>query len=253
MHALISAILLASVWWLTSASARGAEPANAPRQVKHGSTSYLSGGKKIKVETFLPPGTERLPAVIVLYGSGGSFLGKGEMVDFAKQIAAQGTAVFLIHYFNRTGTIAARDPQIQKYTGIWAQTVHDGAVFVSGHPRVNPAAIGMYGYSLGAYLAVAEGIRNPQIDAVAELSGGIIDALKGKVTRICPVLILHGRLDQRVNVAEGERLQRAAVKVGTKPETHYYEAEGHRLSEPALADAHQRAQSFLLKHLQSRR
>lgn len=215
-----------------------------------GKDSYLSGGKKIKVETFVPSDRNRHPAVLVLYGSGGSVVGKGEMTDFAKALAGQGTVVFLVHYFNRTGTLfVAGDDKIVRLSELWTDTVRDGVAYAMGHPRVREGSVGLFGYSLGAYLAVAESARNPRVGVVAELSGGIFGRLRGKLARLPPLLILHGREDERVPVSNAIELEQTARRLGARPQIHIYENEGHRLSKPALADATQRTLRFFDRHL----
>ncbi len=218
--------------------------------VQHGSTFYDSGGKRIKVETFLPAGQGRHAAVLVLYGSGGALLGKSEMTDFARKLAANGFAAFLVHYFNRTGTVAvASDGPITQNWPVWDATVRDGIGFVAQHPRVRPGSLGMFGYSLGGFLSVSAGVRDSRIRAVAEVAGGVFDALRGRAGRFPPTLALHGRQDERVSVAQVQTLQREAARFGVEPEVKIYEGEGHRLSPAALADASGRSLQFLRRHL----
>ncbi|WP_395738504.1 alpha/beta hydrolase family protein [Prosthecobacter sp.] len=212
-------------------------------------TSYLSGGKKIVVETYLPTSPGPHPAVAVLYGSGGLVNGKGDMVAFAQQLAQRGMAAYLIHYFDRTGTLIAGDKSIAADSKVWQATVKDGIDFIAQQPEVNPRAIGLYGYSLGAFLNVGAATTDARIVAAAELSGGLFDWLKGHTQRFPPMLILHGSNDQRVPIKFAEELQREARRLHARPAVHIYPGEGHSLSKPAAADATARALNFLQLHL----
>ena len=212
-------------------------------------TSYLSGGKMIGVETFLPAGEGQHPAVAVLYGSGGLLHGKGDMVDFSRQLAARGMAAYLVHYFDRTGTLIAGDKSIAANTDVWLATVKDGLDFISRQPRVRPGPMGAFGYSLGAFLTVGIATTDARIGAAAELSGGQIERLKGHAQRFPPLLILHGTQDARVPVLRASELQQEAQRFQTQPTVHLYPGEGHALSAPAAADAATRALNFLQKHL----
>jgi dienelactone hydrolase len=212
-------------------------------------TSYLSGGKKIQVETFLPADSNPHPAVVVLYGSGGSLHGKGDIDAFARQLAQRGMAAYLIHYFDRTGTLLAGDKSIAADSAVWQATVKDGIDFTSQQPQVRPGAIGMFGYSLGAFLTVGAATTDSRIGAAAELSGGLFDRLKGHTQRFPPMLILHGRKDQRVPIKFAEELQQDAHHHHAQPQIHLYPDEGHALSPPAAADASARALNFLQQHL----
>ncbi len=212
-------------------------------------TSYLSSGKKIVVETFLPADANRHPAVVVLYGSGGLLHGKGDMDAFARQLAQRGMAAYMIHYFDRTGTFIAGDKSIAADSEVWQATVKDGIDFISQQPQVRPGAIGMYGYSLGAFLTVGAASTDPRIGVAAELSGGLFDRLNGHMQRCPPLLILHGRNDQRVNPKYADQLLQAAQRLHAHPTVHLYQGEGHALSPSAAADASARALNFLQQHL----
>lgn len=212
-------------------------------------TSYLSGGKKIQVETFLPAEAKQHPAVVVLYGSGGLLHGKGDMDAFARQLAQRGMAAYLIHYFDRTGTLIAGDKSIAADSAVWQATVKDGIDFISQQPQVRPGAMGAFGYSLGAFLSVGAAVTDSRIGAAAELSGGLFDRLKGHAQRFPPMLILHGQNDARVPVKNAGELQQEAQRLHAQPVVHLYPGEGHALSKPAAADAAARALNFLQQHL----
>jgi carboxymethylenebutenolidase len=217
--------------------------------IHEATTSYLSGGKKIRIQTFLPSAAGQHPAVIVLYGSGGSLHGKGEIDAFARQLAAHGMAAYMIHYFDRTGTLLAGDKSIAADSEVWQATVKDGIDFISQQPRVRPGPIGMFGYSLGAFLTVGAATTDPRIGAAAELSGGIFDRLKGHTKRYPPLLILHGLNDTRVPVKNAQELQQDAQRFHAHPVVQIYPDEGHALSAAAAADAAARTLSFLQQHL----
>jgi len=224
-----------------------AQPATG---IKESKASYQSGGRKIRVDTFLPAGEGTHPAVLVLYGSGGAVLGKGDMNDFARKLAAQGMAAYLIHYLNRTGSIMETgDRVITARWPEWNEAVKDGVDFVCSQPGVKSGAVGIYGYSLGAFLAVSESSGDKRIRAVVALSGGLFDKLKGNTRRFPPMLILHGRDDKRVPVARVPELQKEAHRFGTEPQVKIYEGEGHQLGKAAAADATERALKFFRQRL----
>src|SRR5438034_2314785 len=65
--------------------------------------SLESGDKTIRVDCFLPDDHgQRFPAVIGLHGSGG---GHSTMAEPSGSLAARGFAVYVPHYFDRTGSV----------------------------------------------------------------------------------------------------------------------------------------------------
>ncbi len=225
---------------------------SAERRIETARESFRSGGRAISVETFAPAGMERLPAVIILHSAAGTLLGKGEMVRFARALAARGKVAFLVRYFDRTGTVFADDRDIDQFTPVWIETTRHSVDFVAAHRRVQPGAIGIFGYSLGAYLAVAVSSLDSRVDAVVELAGGIFENFEPRMRRLPPSLILHGTADQRVPLSEAREVQRAGKRFGTTTEIQLYQGEGHRLSRAASMDATQRALRFLDRNLPSR-
>jgi carboxymethylenebutenolidase len=238
------AFILSGAW----ASAAGPVSSAVERQRE----SFMSGGRRISVETFAPRAPGRFPAVLVLHSSAGTLLGKRELEQFSQALAERGMVALMVRYFDRTGTIFAGDTAIAQQVHVWEDTVIDGLDFAAAHPRVRRESIGIFGYSLGAFLGVSVASRDARVDAVAELAGGMFDYLGGRLRRVPPTLILHGTADKRVELRYARALESEARRLGTRPVVHYYLGEGHVLSKTASAAASARAIAFLGDHLRTR-
>ncbi|MHA3774307.1 dienelactone hydrolase family protein [Verrucomicrobiota bacterium sgz303538] len=212
-------------------------------------SSFLSGGTKIGLEAFISSSKEPQPAIIVIHGAGGLEYGNGYIRQLATAFAANGISTYLIHYFDRTGHSWADDATIYKNFATWLDTVGDAVRYVREQPGVDQRRVALFGYSLGAYLAVAEGARDPQIGAVVELAGGIDPSYAVRTEHMPPTLILHGDSDRRVLPARAKELEELLRKLGTPYEMQMYQGEGHVLSPAAALDALARGMTFLGKHL----
>src|SRR5579863_2882356 len=133
---------------------------------------FESGGKDICLDCFLPFDTgRRFPAVIGLHGSGG---GHFSMAEPASLLASQGFAVYVLHYFDRTGTTEIDGLQtIFRHFPVWMKTLWDAVSFVARQPQVDPEHIGLLGFSLGAYLALSASAIDSRVQAVVEFFGGM--------------------------------------------------------------------------------
>lgn len=153
--------------------------------------SFESGGKEIRLDCFLPANDrQRFPAVIGLHGSGGGHFSMGEP---ASLLAGQGFAVYVLHYFDRTGTTVVDGlPTIARHYPAWMKTLWDAVSFVARQPQVDAERIGLLGFSLGAYLAVSAAAIDSRVQAVVEYFGGLPKEMKLFMRRLCPMLILHG-------------------------------------------------------------
>jgi dienelactone hydrolase len=209
--------------------------------------TFESGSKLIRIDGFIPDsnGTS-LPTVIALHGAGGDATGSER---FAAQLAEQGFAVYALHYFDRTNTQSADKPTILRNFPVWMKTLWDAISFVEKQPAVDRERIALLGFSLGAYLSLANSTIDGRVKAVVEFFGGLPREMKLFMRRLCPTLILHGEADPTVPVAEAYNLQQLLEQKGIPYEIKIYPGEGHGFESEVWRDAGLRALHFLQKHL----
>jgi carboxymethylenebutenolidase len=210
-------------------------------------SSFTSSGRAIALDIYLPDGDGPFPGVIALHGSGGNH---ASMSEPANQLAAQGFGVFVVHYFDRTGTTEANEKQtIFRNFPAWGKTVWDAVSHVAQHPQVDTERIGLLGFSLGAYLALSVASVDSRVKAVVEFFGGLPREMKFFMRRLCPVLILHGEADPTIPVAEAYDLEIELQRRKIPYDIKIYPAVGHGFSGQVWDDACLRTVAFLCKHL----
>lgn len=215
--------------------------------VSQSQLTFESGNKTIRLDAYLPESSGPHPAVLALYGSGGGVSGMSEP---ASMLAVQGFAVFVLHYFDRTGSTYVSDKAtIMRNFPAWGKTVWDAISQIEKHPGVDPERIGLLGFSLGAYLALSVASVDSRVRAVVEFFGGLPKEVRFFMQRLCPVLILHGEADQTVPVEEAYDLQRLLEKKGIPYEIKIYPDVGHAFDNETWRDAGVRSRRFLQTHL----
>jgi carboxymethylenebutenolidase len=237
-------LTLALVFLLSMESISSAQN---PAAVHESNVSFESGGKKIAVEIYSPVPGPNGAGVLVLHGAGGMFMDGPGIRRFARALAQNGFESFVVHYFDRTGSLFARDAAIHKNFDIWRATVSDAVDYIATRPGVK--RIGCFGYSLGAYLSLAQAAHDARIGAVVELAGAIDKEHAGLVKRLPPILILHGEQDRRVSSENAYRLEKVLQRFHVPYEMKIYLGEGHVLSTASQRDAATRAVHFLRQHL----
>lgn len=210
--------------------------------------NFESGGKSIRIDSYAPTTNRQLcPAIIGLHGSGGGY--PLVMVP-GRLLAVQGFAVFVLHYFNRTDTDWVSDrATIIKHGPAWVKTVWDAISFIAQQPKVDSERVGLLGFSLGAYLALATASIDSRVKAVVDFFGGFPREMRLFMRRFCPVLILHGDADDTVPVSEAHYIATLAEKKKVPYEMKIYPGAGHGFSPEVMDDARQRTLDFLRKHL----
>jgi dienelactone hydrolase len=213
---------------------------------------FESGGKSIRLVVYLPEKTDSsipassIPAVVALHGAGGNVAG---MERYASALAARGYAVYLLHYFDRTGPQPEDLSTMKRHFPAWMKTLWDAISFVEKQPQVDRERIALIGFSLGAYLSLANSAIDPRVKAVVEFFGGMPREMHLFMRRLCPVLILHGEADPTVPVAEAYELQKLLEKKRIPYEIKIYPGAGHGFEADVWKDAGERSLNFLQKYL----
>jgi carboxymethylenebutenolidase len=208
--------------------------------------AFESGGRQIAIQQFHPNHSGKHPAIVALHGSSG--IREGWVEQPARLMAQRGYSVFVVHYFERTGTLWADYATTRRHFPDWMRAIGDAIHFAAQQSAVDASRIGLLGFSLGAYLALSVATMEPRVRAVVEFFGGMPQELHG-FRRMAPVLILHGEQDRIVPVSEATRLQQLLEQTQTPYEMKLYPSAGHGFTGLQLFDAFQRTVAFFDRYL----
>lgn len=230
--------LLLAFGWLLMAAVAHLRAAPGPERL-----AFPSGIRWIAVDRYAPaPGPVGAP-VIVLHGAGGLVFDGPDMRRMARALVAAGHPVYLVHYFNQNGAIVAWDGLMQRHFDEWLGAVRVAIAWVRAREGGRPVDI--YGYSLGAFLAVAAASDNPDVGAIVEQAGGIWNSEERRVGKMPPVLMVHGLADKRVQFQKyAEPLLRVLRERGGRVETDFVPGEGHTFKQPALTPVREKTVKF---------
>lgn len=256
-----SLAVLAILAWLA-----GPAPVEAAG-VRDADVEYPGSEGAMPARLYLPEGAGRRPGVLVLHGIDGP---QPVMEAFARNLAAEGFVtltpdLFSLHEFGSEGRVD--HPLV-------LGDLAGALAFVKQLPEVDPARIGVVGFSFGGRLAVLAAALHPDIRAAVDYYGvtsyqelGNRREVGGRALRAVPltervnairaaVLIQHGEADQTVPVEQGRRLHAALIGVGkrsllyTYPDAdHVFNFSGSRHHAEAARLSWERTLAFLRAHL----
>jgi carboxymethylenebutenolidase len=186
--------------------------------VSQSELTFQSGGKLIRLDAYLPETLDGpAPTVIALHGAGGNISG---MERYATVLAAEGFAMYLLHYFDRTGTEPADLQSMKRNFPLWMKTLWDAISFIETQPQVDRERIALLGFSLGAYLSLANSAIDPRVKAVVEFFGGMPKEMKLFMRRLCPCTarpIRPSPLRKRTNCRSCWRRRESRTKSKSTP------------------------------------
>lgn len=199
--------------------------------------SFRSEGKLVRIEALRArgAGTSR-PAVIMLHGASG--LGSGWLVyPHAEELARRGIDAYVVRYYDGLdGNDGAKSGSDLHYRR--EQIVSDAITYVASRPDTDPARIGVYGMSLGAFQALALGTHDPRVAAIADVMGAMPGQIAlGSVTSMPPTLLIHGARDRIVPIERMYDVAAMLDSIGTPYEVKVYTDQGHNLTGAAHTDS----------------
>ncbi|MGI8819618.1 MAG: dienelactone hydrolase family protein [Chthoniobacterales bacterium] len=222
---------------------------SAEEEVRLSQTPLQTSAGRIRTEIFEPAAGARRPAIVVLHGAGGTIFDGPEMRRVARHLAGAGNVVYVVHYFDATGTLFARDAVMQENFEVWLRTVRESVAAVQDLRR-DQRPIGVYGYSLGAFLALAAASDNPRIGAVVEHAGGVWNGKMERLHHLPPVLMIHGRRDARVPFAQyAEPLLPVLRARARSVQTRFFAEETHVFTPVAMVEVRAAAAAFFRRYL----
>lgn len=200
-------------------------------------------GRNVHVDIFEPEAPRnRGRTVLLLHGVGG-LLGDGPLMRrAARELAAEGFRAGIVHYFNATGTLFATHANVRDHAADWRSAI----VELSRHyAQATGAPLGLFGYSLGGFLAVGAAQEVPGVHAVVVLGGGILEEHETLTpARFPPMLVLHGGSDTKIPPERAEALVAMTRRAEARVECVIYPHEGHVLGTRAERDAFAKAAAF---------
>lgn len=226
------------------------------------SETRVSGGRRIALE-FREEGGDPVPAILLVPDAEAPAPGalllhgyssrKEHMADnVGRALLEEGIASLAVDlplHGDRGDPLqaqSARNPLA--VVRLWRAATREAGLavrYLGARKEVDAARVGVAGYSLGSFLAVALAADDPRVKAVVVAAGGdlpagtplaavartVVDPLRA-VRRLAPrpLLMVHGRDDRTVRPDQAERLYAAA---GEPREIRWYPA-GHYLPPAAI-------------------
>jgi dienelactone hydrolase len=209
---------------------------------------FLTGKKDAKPATIsgelrIPrAGTDRLPAVILLHGSGGI---SGLQDGWAREFSTVAVATFIVDSFTGRGVTGTQNDQDQLSRWVMIGDAYRALEVLAKHPRIDPARVVVMGFSRGGGAAHYSALN--RFTAMHGPAGGLGFAgyiglyptcnrafIDGLDVADKPIRIFHGAADDYVPVAGCRGYVERLRKAGKDITLTEYPGAHHVFDNPAL-------------------
>jgi carboxymethylenebutenolidase len=243
------------------AAAQGLSSHNSARcmlPIEYHLDSIRVGGRAIRIERFEPKRVGKYPIVILIHGSGGLLTHTGSEMpreeNFGEmRIACAGYVSLLVHYFDLNGILDTTDKDyMQNQFPGWLEVLERTVDYAFATRKGDSKHIGIFGESLGGYLALSLAMQDKRIKSVSEYGGGLRMREGDDTSKLPPVLIQHGAADTIVPVEEAIRLAKVLSEQSVRYTIKIYEGLNHYPSANFREQVEELSIDFFEKTLKSK-
>lgn len=217
---------------------------------------FPSQGRSVRAALCRTPSSARLPALIVLHGCGG-FGGVDQIL--ARDLPHDGVATYYVDYFGLTPPPSTRGfcgagGRIDSGFGVWQRIVVDAGKALARTPGIDPARVGVLGWSLGGGLALVAAeygagqtpLRHSPFRVVVVLSA--FDE-STNVRALPPTLVLSGGSGDAVPESDAIALYHALRRAHVPAVLRVYPHGNHEWKHRQRVAAERWINSFLRRYL----
>lgn len=233
---------------VASASAQAAAPAgcadDVPQRATRGPAEFTSNSQTVRGLIYKPTGPANGAAVVLLHSSEGLSVDAHSFDPHAIQLAARGYHVLVPNYFEAR---ARQVPWNGRDVRLWEEAGHDAVAWMGTQEGVDPARVGIWGFSLGGFVAT-DGSAHPDSTARVAIGVGtgqdIFEASRGR--RELPMMLIEGYSTFPViSAATMRELAANLRRRGATVEVQMLDAPGRSMTGPVWCEVFQHTRRFL--------
>ncbi len=207
-------------------------------------------GRTVRVHVITPSkGAGPWPLAMVLHGASG--LGRGHLLwPMAQALADRGVAAAVVRYYDGLPARTSRKQSVHLF--VQREKILDRVIgSLLRHNLVEGDKIGVFGYSLGGFHAIALAAKDNRIAAAVSLAGGLSGHIsRPAVADAAPLMLIHGTGD-RIVPYRRSRITRAVWQEAGQPVTLVsMRSAGHVPYGKAREHAFETAANFIAEELQ---
>lgn len=222
------------------AATTAAQAVSPESQATYEGLTFESHGKPIRAIHYRPVGEGRRAAIVMMHGSAARIANRGPWHELALRFAADGYEVLTPLFTDAYPDDGIRPPRMME---AW-RDVGEHAIDWFIARGVDRRRTGLFGYSLGSYVAVDGALGNSRAAAAVGLAGGVDVYAPRLPRRRIPVLIIRASNDSHVLPRNTAAWVAFLREHGVNVRVEVIDGAGHLFTAPEWADIHRRSADF---------
>jgi len=167
-------------------------PDDVPVNARRGRMTLPSNNRTVDAMVYAPRGTPNGAVIVMMHGSRGLRATLPNFDPRALQLASRGYFVVMPQFYDATSGDMERD---RRNLDRWRDVADDVATRVAGVPGVDATRIGVWGVSVGGWLAAESVMKNASLRSAVAVSAGAVMAPARTFRRQAPILMVNASGD----------------------------------------------------------
>lgn len=203
-------------------------PEDVPVNARRGTMKFPSNNRQVDAMVYTPREGRNTAVIIMLHGAQGLRPTLAAFDPRALQLASRGYVVVMPQYYDATSGETDRERRnLDRWRDVSADVVAASAQFAG----VDPSKVGVWGFSLGGWLAAEGVMRNETLRSAVAVSAGTMAPARS-FRRQAPVLMINADADPMVTAKSLKDFTDDLSGRGAQIETLTLDHDAHVPSQP---------------------
>lgn len=205
-------------------------PDDVPVNARRGTMKLPSNNREVDAMVYTPRDGGRNGAVIVmLHGAQGLRSTLPAFDPRALQLASRGYVVVMPQYYDATSSNAERE---RRNMDRWRDVADDVATAAAAFAGVDARKVGVWGFSLGGWLAAEAAMRNESLRSAVAVAAGSDVAPARSFRRQVPILMVNADGDPVISETSGREMATELRRRGAEIESLTLDSDQHFFEQP---------------------
>lgn len=204
-------------------------PGDIPVDARRGTMKIDSNSRQVDAMVYVPRGQPNGAAVIMLHGARGLRSTLPVYDPRALQLASHGYVVVMPQYYDATGGDGDRGG---RNLDRWRDVADDAVAKVRQIPGVDPNRIGVWGFSLGGWLAAEAVMTHDSLRSAVAVSAGTDVSPPKYGRRQVPILMINARGDPVISYGSSQEFARDLRARGAEVDSRQLDSREHLFELP---------------------